>query len=225
MREFINEYINSCDPCQRNKSVHHKKYGLLDPLPIPSGPWWSLSMDHIVDLPQSSGFTAILVVVDCYTMQAIFIRANKTDTSQILAKQFLDNVFKLHGFPADIKADRGPTFTSEWWKAFLKIINVKPDLSTSFHPEFDGQTEVINQTIELHLRPCCDHLQRNWSDLVSLAGFAYNSTHHSMVGMTPFYANLGFSINVQDEDLPAASRHLADLAWTVCLVLAGLAPT
>lgn len=64
MRDFINEYINSCDACQRNKAVHHKRYGLLKPLPIPTGPWRSLSMDHIVDLPRSQGYNAILVVVD-----------------------------------------------------------------------------------------------------------------------------------------------------------------
>ena len=52
LREFINEYINSCVPCQRSKSSHHSKYGLLLPLPVPRAPWLSLSMDYITDLPR-----------------------------------------------------------------------------------------------------------------------------------------------------------------------------
>ena len=64
MREFINEYIESCDSCQRNKSVHHSKYGYLQPLPVPKGPWQSLAMDHITDLPESEGYNRVLIVVD-----------------------------------------------------------------------------------------------------------------------------------------------------------------
>ena len=212
MREFINEYINSCDLCQRNKPSHHKKYGLLSPLPVPTGPWRSLSMDHITDLPRSEGYDAILVVVDRLTKQSVFIRANKTDDSPTLARQFQDNVFRLHGLPADIVSDRGSTFVSNWWKSFTAMLQVKPNLSTAFHPESDGQTERINQSLELHLRTFCDHLQRNWSEFLGLAEFAYNSTHHSSIGMTPFFANCGYhprlSITVQEKSVPAAATHL-----------------
>lgn len=115
MRDFINEYINSCDACQRNKPVHHRKFGLLQPLPVPTGPWRSISMDHIQDLPRSQGHNAILVVVDRLTKQAHFIKADARDDAKKLAKQFEENIFRLHGFPVDIVSDRGTTFNSEWW--------------------------------------------------------------------------------------------------------------
>lgn len=169
-------------------------------------------MDHIVDLPRSDGFDSILVVVDRMTKQAHFIRADKTDTASDLAQQFLENIFRIHGLPSDIVSDRGPTFRSGWWKAFLSMLKVRPNLSTAFHPESDGQTERVHQTLELHLRTYCDYLQDDWSDLLSLAEFAYNSTHHSSIGMTPFYANYGYhpklSITVDDDTVPAASDHL-----------------
>lgn len=212
MRQFINEYINSCETCQRNKSSHHHPYGLLKPLPVPEGPWRSISMDHIQDLPRSRGYDRILVVVDRLTKQAHFISAKETDDARLLAKQFQDNIFRIHGLPSDIVSDRGATFSSQWWKEFLRMLDVKPNLSTAFHPQSDGQTERVNQTIELYLRCYCDYLQDDWTDLLSLAEFAYNSTHHSAIGMTPFYCNLGYhprmSIDILDNSVPDAEARL-----------------
>ena len=218
MRTFINAYINTCDLCQRNKSAHHSRYGLLQSLPVPIGPWRSLSMDHITDLPRSAGYNAVLVVADRLTKQAHFIKAKTTDDSRILARQYLDNVFRLHGLPTDIVSDRGTTFTSTWWREFLSMLNVKPNLSTAFHPQTDGQTERIHQTLELHLRTYCDYLQDDWSELLPLAEFAYNSAHHSSIGMSPFFANYGYhprlSLTLHDEKSPAAYNHVLELQET-----------
>jgi hypothetical protein len=215
LRAFVRDYIASCDACQRHKSSHHKKYGLLKPLPIPKAPWQSLSMDHITDLPKSGGYNAILAVVDRLTKEAHFIPARKSDSAQVLAQQFLENIFRLHGLPSDIVSDRGPTFTSKWWKAFLSNLKVQPNLSTAFHPQSDGQTERVNQSIEQHLRIFCDHLQDNWQALLPLAEHAYNSTFHSSIGITPFYANRGYhprlSITLQETTVPSATEQLRHL--------------
>ena len=192
MKNFVQDYIASCDACQRTKTARHSKYGLLQPLPVPEAPWQSLSMDHITDLPRSKSFDSVLIVVDRLTKMTHFIKANKTDTARTLAQQFLDNIFRLHGIPKDIVSDRGTLFTSKWWIEFLRLLQVKPNLSTAFHPQSDGQTERINQSLEQHLRLYCDYLQDDWSDLLPLAEFAHNSTHHSSIGMSPFYALHGY---------------------------------
>jgi hypothetical protein len=215
MNQFVQEYIRSCDACQRNKSVHHSKYGLLQPLPVPTGPWRSLSMDHIVELPPSRGSDSILVVVDRFTKQAKFIPANKSDNAKTLASQFLTHVFREHGLPSDIVSDRGATFTSHWWKEFLKMLDVRPNLSTAFHPQSDGQTERVNQTVEQHLRIFCDYLQDDWVDLLPLAEFSYNSSYHSSLGMSPFFANKGYNprltITLSETPVPSAKEHLQRL--------------
>jgi len=64
LREFVLDYVWSCNICGRNKARHHKPYGLLKQLPIPPRPWESISMDFIEQLPLSEGYTDILVVVD-----------------------------------------------------------------------------------------------------------------------------------------------------------------
>lgn len=193
MRSWINSYVTTCDLCQRTKTSRHSKYGLLQPLPVPQGPWLSLSMDEIQDLPLSNGYDRILVFVDRLSKMAHFIPASGTDSTRDLAGHFLQHVFRLHGLPSDIVSDRGSKFTSKWWKEFLRMLKVKPNLSTAFHPETDGQTERVNQSIEQHLRIYCDYSQDNWFDLLPFAEHAYNSTVHTSTGMTPFYANYGYN--------------------------------
>ena len=69
----VMDYVRSCDICQRDKPSRHKKYGLLEPLEAPYRPWKSISMDWIVELPESNGYTQIWVVVDRLTKMVYFI--------------------------------------------------------------------------------------------------------------------------------------------------------
>ena len=82
LHSSVTDYCRSCTTCSCSKSKHHKPYRLLLQLPIPVRPWDSISMDFIKQLPPSSdGFTAILVVVDHFTKQFIFIPMHDTITS------------------------------------------------------------------------------------------------------------------------------------------------
>jgi Chromo (CHRromatin Organisation MOdifier) domain/Integrase core domain len=192
MRAFVNNYVRSCDSCQRNKPIHHRKFGLLQPLPVPTRPWSSLSMDYITDLPSSNGYDSVLVVVDRLTKMVHFVPSRATDTSRDLANHYVHHIFRLHGLPSDIVSDRGSTFTSRWWTEVLAQLKIKPNLSTAFHPETDGQTERTNQSVEQYLRTYVNYLQDDWFDLLPIAEFAHNNAYHSSIGMTPFYANYGY---------------------------------
>jgi hypothetical protein len=95
------------------------------------------------------------------------------------------------------------------------MLDVQPNLSTAFHPESDGQTERVNQTIEQYLRTFCDYLQTDWADLLPLAEHAYNSTHHASIGMSPFYANVGYhprlALDLKATTVPSAREQLKRL--------------
>ena len=73
MRQFVEDFVRTCDTCRRAKMPRHHPYGLLEPLPIPSKPWQSIALDFITNLPVAKGFNAILTVVDRYTKMAHFM--------------------------------------------------------------------------------------------------------------------------------------------------------
>ena len=150
-------------------------------------------MGHIGPLPLSSGFDAILVIVDRFTKLAHFVPASTTDNSRDLARHFLANVFRLHGLPDDIVSDRGATFASAWWTEFCFLLGSKVRLSTAFHPQTDGQTERTNQSVEHYLRCFTNYLQSDWADLLHSAEFVYNNARHSSTSQSPFFTSYGFN--------------------------------
>ena len=192
IREFVNEYIRTCDTCARNKAPRRRRHGQLHPLPIPEGPWKSVSMDFVVQLPPSQGYDAIYVCVDRFTKMAHFVATNSNITAEGTADLYLKNIFKNHGLPEDIVSDRGSQFVAKFTRRLLEIVEVKGNRSTAYHPQSDGQTERTNQTMEQYLRIYCDYHQDDWSQLLPLAEFVYNNAKSSSTGMSPFYANYGY---------------------------------
>jgi Integrase zinc binding domain/Chromo (CHRromatin Organisation MOdifier) domain/Integrase core domain len=217
MRQYINEYLLSCDICARNKTPRHKPHGTLHPLPIPPAAWSSVSMDFIVELPESNGFNAILVCVDRFTKMAHFCPTTTNVTSEDTAELYLRYVFKHHGLPSDIVSDRGTQFVSHFSKRLYELCGIKHNKSTAYHPQSDGQTERVNQVLEQYLRIFCDYQQDNWFELLPLAEFSYNNAQHASTLMSPFFANYGvnprFSLQVSNDPSqnPAAEDLVARL--------------
>ncbi|MBW0538874.1 hypothetical protein O181_078589, partial [Austropuccinia psidii MF-1] len=102
MTKFMKDYVSSCQKCSRNKNIHHKKFGLLQPLPISTGPWICLSMDFITQLPLPNSFDSIIVIVDRFSKMAVFIPTMSSITSPDLAHLFIKNIFSKHGLPSSI---------------------------------------------------------------------------------------------------------------------------
>jgi len=148
LQTFIKDYIRSCTSCTRAKTPRHRPYGLLKQLPVLEKPWNSISMDFIEQLPSSTGFTAILVVVNRLSKQAIFIHTHDTIMSLELAKLFLLHVFSKHGVPAHVTSDCGTEFVSHFFWSLEKALDMRLHFTSGYHLEGDGQTERSNQTLE-----------------------------------------------------------------------------
>lgn len=148
----VENFVKQCSICQQAKHELCKSPGLLQPLPIPNGPWQDISMDFIDGLPKSEGYTVIFVVVDRYTKYAHFMPLKHPFTASKVAKLFMDNIVRLHGIPRSIVSDRDKVFTSNFWQDVFKKCDTKLQLSTAYHPQTDGQTERINQCVEMFLR-------------------------------------------------------------------------
>lgn len=217
LRKYIKDYVSGCDICIRNKSSHHKPYGLLSPLPIPEAPWLSISVDFITQLPPSSTFTSICVFVDRFSKMAIFVPTFNEVDAEGTVQLFITHVFSQFGLPNDIVSDRGVVFTSKFTQAMLKSLNVKQKLSSAFHPQTDGQTERINSILEQYLRCYINYQQSNWSDYLPIAQFAYNNSMHSSTNTSPFYAVYGYhprlsvSLPLSNKDQSPADKRLENI--------------
>ena len=164
-------------------------------------------MDFIEQLPSSSGFTAILVVVDRLSKQAIFVPTYDTITSPQLAQLFLLHIFLKHGVPFHVTSDRGTKFVSHFFCSLGTALNMKLHFTLGYHPEGDGQTEWSNQTLEQYLQVYCNYQQDNWADLLPLAEFSYNNAPSTTTGVSPFFANKGYHPNLAvhpEHDLSSA---------------------
>lgn len=196
MKQDVESYIKQCSICQQAKHSLLHPMGLLQPLPIPKGVWRDLSMDFIEGLPKSERYQVILVVVDRLTKYAHFMALKHPCTAASVVQVFLDNVVKLHGLPNSIVTDRDTVFLSQFWKDLFKLYKVNLQLSTAYHPQTDGQTERVNQCLEMYLRCSVQESSKSWKSWLSLAELWYNSSFHSALGCSPFKALYGYEPNI-----------------------------
>ncbi|KAE8673495.1 Detected protein of unknown function [Hibiscus syriacus] len=152
MGNDVEAYVKTCLVCQQDKIEQKRPAGLLQPLPIPEKPWETLSMDFIVGLPVSDGFSSIMVVVDRFSKYGTFILASKVCPAEEAARLFLKYVVKYWGVPKTIISDRDTRFTGRFWKELFKLMGSSLNFSTSVHPQTDGQTERVNALVETYLR-------------------------------------------------------------------------
>ena len=152
LKKEVLKYTNECLVCQKNKEEYTHPIGLLQPLPIPNQKWESISMDFIIGLPKIQGKDSIYVVVDHLTKYAHFMAISIEFKAPQLIEVFFKEIFILHGLPKNIVSDRDPKFLRLFWKEIFKLVETKLTPSTSYHPQTDGQIEIVNKWIEGYLR-------------------------------------------------------------------------
>lgn len=213
MRKDVKAFVAACDQCQRQNYETINPPGLLDPLPIPENVWFDISMDFIDGLPLSLGKNAILVVIDRLSKYGHFIVVAHPYTAAQIAEIFMKEVFKLHGMPRTIVSDRDPVFISKFWEVFFKLQGTKLCRSSAYHPQSDGQTEVVNRSLEHYLRCFVADKPSSWCNLLYWAEWWYNTTFHSTISMTPFQALYGTPPPAISMYLPGTTAvHVVDVA-------------
>ncbi|KAH9724161.1 hypothetical protein KPL70_007389 [Citrus sinensis] len=153
--------------------------------------WDDISLDFIEGLPSSHGKDSIMVIVDRFSKSAHFIALSHPFSAKIVAEKFVEHVIKLHGMPKSIISDRDPIFVSKFWQEFFTMSGTKLKLSSAYHPQTDGQTEVVNCCLEQYLRCFVHQWPRKWYSYLPWAEYWYNTTYHCSTEMTPFEALYG----------------------------------
>jgi transposase InsO family protein len=223
MRQDVEEYVQTCPVCQGNAAPRHKPYGKLEPLPQPSRPWKEISLDFITQLPASrrgtEEYDAILTIVDRYTKMALFLPVRSDINAAHLAELLHTEVELRYGAPSGVVSDRDSRITSKLWADICYHSFIKRRMSTAFHPQTDGQTEILNKIVENYLRAFTNLEQMDWAKLLPTAAFAYNNSLNHTLRMTPFRAMYGydpeFHVDVADDvpkrEIPAAKDRVKKL--------------
>ncbi|KID83641.1 pol polyprotein [Metarhizium guizhouense ARSEF 977] len=202
IKKVVEKIVNECILCGKSKASRHKPYGELQPLPVPTRPWESIAFDHITKLPMSKEpmtnveYDSIFVVTDRLTKYGYFLPYREASNAEELAYVFLRTIASNHGLPENIISDRGSTFISKFWQALMAQLGTNHKLSTAYHPQTDGQTERLNQTLEQYLRCYINYQQDDWVTWLPTAQLAYNSSISESTKQTPAYANYGFNPEV-----------------------------
>uniref|UniRef100_A0A0W0GEJ2 Putative pro-pol protein n=1 Tax=Moniliophthora roreri TaxID=221103 RepID=A0A0W0GEJ2_MONRR len=190
MTKYIKTFVDGCAACQQMKINTHPTQVLLQPIGGHKDalPFQIITMDLITDLPEVDQCNSILVVVDhAATKGVIFIPCKKKLDAAEMAKLLFQHVYKRFRLLDKIISDRDPRFAAEVFTEMGRILGIKQMLSTAYHPQTDGETERVNQEVEIYLRFFCVKEQTKWKDLLHFAEFAHNSRTHSVTKQSPFY--------------------------------------
>ena len=139
-------------------------------------------MDFVFGLPKSTqGNMEIWTIVDRFSKQSHFIPIKKTIKAHHMARIFISQIFKYHGLPTSIVSDRDPRMTSLFWKGLFDNLGTKLNFSLAYHPQTDGQCEIVNSIILDLLKSYVYEVdQKNqWERYLLLVEYAYNNTVHS----------------------------------------------
>ncbi|MBW0486433.1 hypothetical protein O181_026148 [Austropuccinia psidii MF-1] len=135
-----------------------------------------------------------------------------------LASLFLDRFIRYHGFPDKLVMDRGSLFISNFWKSVCSKVKLSCAPSTAYHPQTNGQTERLNQTLEEYLRHFCSYKQNDWAALLPVAELCFNNTLATSTGFAPFFLWQGHyprvNMLLQASPVPSADEFVRRLSKT-----------
>ncbi|GJU35097.1 putative reverse transcriptase domain-containing protein [Tanacetum coccineum] len=130
---------------------------------IPQWKWENITMDFVTKLPKTAtGQDMIWVIEDRITKSDHFLSMREDDMLEKLTRQYLKEVVSRHRVPVSIISDRDGRFTSHFWKSLNKALGTRLDMSTTYHPQTDGQSERTIQTLEDMLRACVLNFGKGW---------------------------------------------------------------
>ncbi|GJV67381.1 hypothetical protein Tco_1482890 [Tanacetum coccineum] len=192
IKAIIAEYVYKCLTCSTVRAECQKSSGLLIQPEIPTWKWERITMDFISKLTKMSNeHDTIWVIIDRLTKSAHFIPTRATDSMETLTRLYIKEIVSQHGVPISIISDRDSHFTSRFWQSMQNALGTQLDMSMTYRPETDRQSERTIQTLEDMLRAYVIDFGKGWVRHLPLVEFYYNNSYHASIKAAPFEALYG----------------------------------
>lgn len=173
MRKDILKCVSECPECQLERES--RKTGLREEVSRPEEVWQQVSIDHITKLPRTGGKDSILVIQDQFSGMIHLKAVTEKESAAKVWQDCKETVWKLHGYPREIRTDRGTVFTSRSWKEFQEREGINQNKTTAYHPQANGQVERANREVKKYLRKYVNENQNNWPELLSMIEYVLNT--------------------------------------------------
>jgi hypothetical protein len=176
MQNQVKIFVEKCRICHHAKGRSHNTW-LYQPLPIPSRPWDAMSMEFLFGLPRTQrGSDSIYVVIDRFSKMTHFITCTKTSDAANIDNMFFREVVILHGLPKSIVSYRDTIFLGHFWRTLWKKLGTNISFSSTYHPQTDGKTKVVNKSLGNILRRFVNENAKQWDQMLSQVKFSYNDS-------------------------------------------------
>ncbi|RWS03421.1 integrase core domain protein-like protein [Dinothrombium tinctorium] len=194
----INNFIKTCEHCQRRKTPKNPPLGFLNPIP-PNYPFHTVGIDILGPFPKTKvGNAYIIVAIDLFT-KWLEIEAVPDATAITVANFLLYKIISKHGAPLNLLSDRGVQFLSKVVAELCKLFLIKKINTTPYHPQCNGQTERQNSTILNMISAFVNESHDDWDEMLDFLQFSYNTATHDSTNYSPFFLNHGREAVYPDE--------------------------
>ena len=130
--------------------------------------------------------------MDKLTKYAIFIPTTVSVTEVETAELFFHRIISKFGIPWQVITDRDTRCKGEFWKEICKRMGMVRSLTMAYHPQADGQTKVLNQSLKIFLGAYVGPSRNDWVNYLNALELSYNTTHHTATRFAPTYLFRGY---------------------------------
>jgi hypothetical protein len=162
LKTDVQRFVLECLVYQKNKVEKINTPSILLPLAIPSQRWEEVSMDFITSLQKYEGKNVIMGIFDRITKYAHLFSLSHSFKSSKVSTSFMEKFQKLHGSAKIIVSHRDPIFTRHFWTELFSCLGTQLAHRSSYHPQYDGQTNIVNKCLEGYLSCFVSDKQTQW---------------------------------------------------------------
>ncbi|XP_050030532.2 uncharacterized protein [Dermacentor andersoni] len=179
-------FVASCDICQKTASRGSVRKVPLEKMPLVDTPFRKVAIDILGPLKPATRKSNryILTLVDYATRFPEAIALPSIETERVA--EALLQIFSRVGVPEEMLSDRGSNFTSELMAEVGRLLSLRLQTTTPYHPMANGLVEKLNGTLKKMLRRMCTEQPKDWDRFIEPLLFAYREVPQASTGFSPF---------------------------------------